>query len=73
MKETLLLVALMGLFSIVAFAACSPYARCPYDGETAALVESHNDGNGSWVATHAHTHKDDRGQTYHHEFTKTCD
>jgi hypothetical protein len=73
MKKGLLVMAMLVLVSTLALAACSQYATCPHDGQTAVLVESHFDGNGSWVATYAHTHKDDRGQTFTHQFTRICD
>jgi hypothetical protein len=68
--ERLLLVAVL-FTSIFAFSMCAQYAACPQDGETAALIESHNQ-DGGWVATYAHTHRGSDGQSYHHEFQKAC-
>lgn len=72
MKKCLILALLLSALFTLAFAECKTYARCPYDGESATLIESHHEGNG-WVATYAHVHKDSNGQTYQHKFTKSCD
>jgi hypothetical protein len=71
MKKCVLVVTLLFLLSILAFAACSQYATCPQDGETAAMIDSGPE-NGGFVATYAHTHKDSMGNTYHHTFKKAC-
>src|SRR5271157_839692 len=48
------IMTLLFLLSILAFAACSQYATCPQDGETAAMIDSGPE-NGGFVATYAHT------------------
>lgn len=75
MRNFMVLSLLAGMVPVGLYAACASYAKCPYCGETAALVSTKMDSAGHCVGTYAHTHQGNGARqadaTVQHTFTLT--